>query len=313
MASITRTPTEDSLSCLACGRPGPGLDGQHVVKRSQAPGRINDPTNRVHLCRRCHDLCDNGEWNNGVTERGDGSWLYWVRNELGWFVANVVCVVSDHHKTLVRDEENYAALKPDAIEDVLRLDKATWTVNELAHHADTRQEDRLVRRIDDATTFYWMKKKLSHLGQSWVDSARGMMERPLKESSVRLYAELWEMVETGSAICPATEAALSIPWGSLLALAQTRDEKRDEAYRQWLELVFHAGEPINPSATRRWLRTTGYQNAPPKRYTLEELHKLWSVFNATDAPKWGADAKSARMFLDWLQGVELSGIEAVRK
>ena len=48
----------DHWRCRACGDDRSVLDVHHIVKRSQAPERLLDPTNAVTLCRACHDRTD---------------------------------------------------------------------------------------------------------------------------------------------------------------------------------------------------------------------------------------------------------------
>jgi len=56
--SVTSTPLHDASVCLSCGAPATarGLDHSHIIPRSQAPDRVDDPTNQVLQCRPCHDL-----------------------------------------------------------------------------------------------------------------------------------------------------------------------------------------------------------------------------------------------------------------
>ena len=56
--TITRTPLHDAQVCISCGVPATArpLDPSHVIARSQAPDRVNDPTNIVLQCRPEHDL-----------------------------------------------------------------------------------------------------------------------------------------------------------------------------------------------------------------------------------------------------------------
>ena len=58
MSQIVRTPLHDAMSCISCQVPATvrGLDHSHIIPRSQAPDRVDDPTNIVLQCRPEHDL-----------------------------------------------------------------------------------------------------------------------------------------------------------------------------------------------------------------------------------------------------------------
>ena len=53
--TITHSPTGHDLACIVCGKPGPGLDIDHVVNRGSGGSKERDvPENKVPLCRPCH-------------------------------------------------------------------------------------------------------------------------------------------------------------------------------------------------------------------------------------------------------------------
>ena len=53
--TISHSPTGHDLACIVCGKPGPGLDIDHVVNRGSGGSKERDvPENKVPLCRPCH-------------------------------------------------------------------------------------------------------------------------------------------------------------------------------------------------------------------------------------------------------------------
>lgn len=65
---LEREPLSEALYCISCGCPATvrGLDHSHIVARSQAPGRVLDPTNIVLQCRRCHDNITEKKWGHRI-------------------------------------------------------------------------------------------------------------------------------------------------------------------------------------------------------------------------------------------------------
>lgn len=49
--------TDQSKRCWFCGKYSSveGIDLHHAVKRSLDPSRVDDPENKVPLCRTCHE------------------------------------------------------------------------------------------------------------------------------------------------------------------------------------------------------------------------------------------------------------------
>ncbi len=81
--TIDRAPTGEALTCLHCGKPGPGLDLDHVVNRQMGGSKKRDvPENKVPLCRRCHELKTLGKVKTRVKDNiyqwRYGASDYWV-------------------------------------------------------------------------------------------------------------------------------------------------------------------------------------------------------------------------------------------
>ncbi len=79
--TITRTPLHDASVCISCGVPATvrPLDPSHVIARSQAPDRVDDPTNIVLQCRlNCHELIGAKKARQRVE---DGVYVYEVWSE----------------------------------------------------------------------------------------------------------------------------------------------------------------------------------------------------------------------------------------
>lgn len=53
-------PLDGSTVCSDCGKK-PATDMHHYQRRTRRPDLIDDPSNRVDLCRECHDKVEDGE------------------------------------------------------------------------------------------------------------------------------------------------------------------------------------------------------------------------------------------------------------
>lgn len=80
--TITREPHAESMVCIPCGVPATvrGLDHSHIIPRSQAPDRVDDPTNTVLQCRREHDLIGAKKARQGIEtfEIGESKVMFYV-------------------------------------------------------------------------------------------------------------------------------------------------------------------------------------------------------------------------------------------
>jgi hypothetical protein len=104
---VTRHPTGQDLICLVCGKQAQDID--HVVNRGSGGSKERDiPTNKVPLCRECHDLKTVGRIETRIRagEFEDGyRWFTYSWNRTGSSVEITIAVeVSQRYKCLVKSD-----------------------------------------------------------------------------------------------------------------------------------------------------------------------------------------------------------------
>lgn len=102
--TIERTPTREEIQCVMCDHFG--VEAHHVEARSTAPERRDDPTNKVLICRQCHDEISDGRLVAKLVPLPQGLYRfdYHYPNDTDEFFHRI-CKVSDRHKALVRVTE----------------------------------------------------------------------------------------------------------------------------------------------------------------------------------------------------------------
>ena len=107
MSSVARTPTRDELFCAICHSPGP-LDIDHIVNRGMGGSQERDvPTNKIALCRTCHELKTIGRIKTftDASPMLEQPWFYCWRKADSDLVIRVPVRVDERHQCLVPNSE----------------------------------------------------------------------------------------------------------------------------------------------------------------------------------------------------------------
>lgn len=292
MTELTRLPDREELDCIICERPGPGVDMAHIEPRSLAPDKIDDPDNKVPLCRRCHENIDKLKvWaHRRIGEVGTYTYIV-VEIETGELIREVRnLVVSERHGCLVRRVGGSALLSIGTPEVAPSQQDSFYLLREVELPALSEGElADLFFKFDgwEALSFlakcealYGLRERHKKFGEEqWRKRAGEIVGR--KPSTCYLYSEVWAMLlelqSVGDAF--AFDEVLRLKGGTLQVLAQVKQELRYPATLHLLDFVANAKDKeVGPAAARKILREGGFLPATEDgvtRYTLDELERLW--------------------------------------
>jgi hypothetical protein len=119
-AEVERTPTREELRCVVCLDPTSGTDFHHIIPRSVAPDRVDDPLNKVAIHRGCHDLigAKRIEMWYGFSEPEPSPVILWRRSGeespgKAYPPVKVPVVLSSRHNALIYAEDATDADRQD--------------------------------------------------------------------------------------------------------------------------------------------------------------------------------------------------------
>lgn len=251
----------DGTDCPICFQQAD--DSHHITPRSQAPDRVDDPSNQIPLCRPCHDMVNGGGWSDSAEQTSDGAGIYRVAdNETGELIA--IRNVRLTRKYWVFDTYPAEALQIVASAEFLSIESLMRChpdqLEYVFHESDRKAGKEFLRSCMAVEAFRRMSSPLDP--QGWVDLAGQQFKRG--RSSIYLYCQVWQLYEAAR-----QEDSLSVYIDEIEKLSpgtwnvltnEVPQDRRIEALEATVQVAADIGE-AKPGKVRRALQEQGMARA----------------------------------------------------